>query len=76
MGLLEAIREEEKIIIPISLGLPTLRLMGVVQRTSIGGYALVETSFDVSGKDNDEPTETTNAPPEEEPMDTEVDVTA
>lgn len=45
MGLFEAIWMKEKIIIPTPLGLPTLQLMGVVRRTGIDGYTLVEKSY-------------------------------
>lgn len=75
MSLFYAIRVEEKIIVPAPLGLSILRLMGMVRRTTTGGYALVYTFSNKSRKDNDEPEEAmailaTSPPLEGEPVDT------
>lgn len=42
--------------------------MGVVWRTSKGGYALVKISFNELGEDGEEPEEATNAPSKGESM--------
>lgn len=54
MGLIEAIQEGEKVIVPSPLNLETLRMMGMVKKDVLGRYVLVVPSLDDSDK-GDEP---------------------
>lgn len=80
MGLLLAVLGEEKVVVPVPLGLVTLRLMGMVKKIGINGYALVDVLSNESEEEDDEPEDTSDIqatpPPKGESMDIEATTVA
>lgn len=53
MGLLDAIRGDEKAIVPASLGIETMRLMGMVCRHRPGEYILITPALEIAERGED-----------------------
>lgn len=77
MCLLDMIRGAKKIIVPSSLGLETMRFIGMVRRYGSSTYVMIMPSLEIAKGEGDETDGSQPAPqPQQEKMDTEASLTA